>query len=120
MPEYGEKIKTNERNSIVRYRNWLSRKNYPTKRTFSKIQIPKPCLFIIFLIILGYYGYIFIFFVFSTPSPDSNVDDFNFTEDIIYSPPSANDLTVSVIHHHRVYKTCDDFEYGCLQSIQSM
>ena len=52
--------------------------------------------------------------MFSIPQPDSNIDDFNFTEDIIYSPPSANDLTASAIHHHsRFYKTCDDMEYGC-------
>jgi len=43
------------------------------------------------------------------------VDDFNFTEDIIYSPLSTSDLTASAFprsnHHHKT--SCDDLQYGC-------
>lgn len=112
MSEYGE-LETNEETQTFDIENGTDKKTIPQKRTCPKIQIPKPCLFIIFLLILGYYLYISTS-IFYTSSPDSNVDDFNFTEDIIYSPPSANDLTARAFPHSRFHhKTCDDFEYGC-------
>ena len=116
MSEYGE-LKTNE--TLSEETTSFDIENGSKEKTFleKKISLKKIsilcCLFIVLLFVISYYVFIFTF-IFSEPTPVSNVEEFNFTEDIIYSPPSANDLTASAIHHHsRFYKTCDDMKYGC-------
>tara|TARA_Y100000591_G_C21742107_1_gene649934 strand:- start:175 stop:999 length:825 start_codon:yes stop_codon:yes gene_type:complete len=72
-------------------------------------------LCVIFIIIVGYSIYIYLptmYVEYYTPS-----SDFNFTEDIIDSPPSSDLLTAGVLvghsHYHRF--TCDDTQYGCCE-----
>jgi hypothetical protein len=114
MPEYGE-LKTNETNEETEpfdIENGSEEKIIPEKRTCLKnIYI----IFIALLLILSYpiYVYIYTYLLFSTPSTVSNIEYFNFTQDIVDSP-SVNDLTAYFHSGHKRYpRTCDDLQYGC-------
>lgn len=113
MSEYGE-LKTNEtlseETSSFDIEDGSREKTLPEKKTrFKNIYILR-CLFIVILFFIAYYVFIFTF-IFNEPTPVSNVEDFNFTEDIINSSPE--DLTASIRHHSGFHKTCDDLDYGC-------
>jgi len=112
MSEYG-KLKTNEETQSFDIENGSQEKTIPKKRTCSK---KKSILFISLFFIIGYliYVYIYTYFLFSSPYPESNIGDFNFTQDIINFTSVENVLTAHFHSGHTRYpRTCDDLQYGC-------
>ncbi len=101
MSEYGELNTSEKQDSSSEKKN-----NYRINRKSCY------CIFFVFLLLILYSLCVFLptFYVMPTSEDDF---DFNFTADIIDSPPSSNDLTARLYSHSSRYTTCDDLKYGC-------